>query len=402
MTAAEGGAADRVRCATRALKNVRYLEARAPQLVAAAPDEPGFGTGIPLNVLARLHRLSSQNPEVSQHERLASFLSEHQLPRPGRNIRGSLFNGTVFFVQITFHTPAQAYVIPDSDMSTIVGYATHAVVPISEYASQYGPNRITVSPSFLRYSVTLPGTSYSDADLRGWVDDIVSQNNLPSTCCVAVVSPQGVTAPGVGGNSGYHGLASVAFTVFGVYAGGLTLQDLPDVYAMVVSHEIAELVVDPNVDGQNPEVCDPCDLNCGPLHRLFFDDSDNYLGAGQALPPGFSYSYYICAIVNPGGAAACPAADGNCDYAPPPILHLGDQPEEWVKILFGVVNDAGGIGLIGGHPVPIGPWGPELTMLAGILVAKLANNMPGEEGQAVRAAAIKAVMEAGRQALEGG
>jgi hypothetical protein len=71
---------------------------------------------------------------------------------------------------------------------------------------------------------------------------------------------------------------------------------------------MAEMVVDPNVDGANPEVCDPCDINCGNLTQVYFDASDHYPGANQASSPsGFNFSYYICAVVQPGGASTCPA-----------------------------------------------------------------------------------------------
>jgi hypothetical protein len=42
---------------------------------------------------------------------------------------------------------------------------------------------------------------------------------------------------------------------------------------MGVSHEIAEMVVDPNVDPISPEVCAPCDLNCSVLYRIYFDSN---------------------------------------------------------------------------------------------------------------------------------
>ena len=51
------------------------------------------------------------------------------------------------------------------------------------------------------------------------------------------------------------------------------------------------MIVDPNVDGNNPEVCDPCDINCGNLTRCYFDDTNNFLGSNQDSPPGgFTYS----------------------------------------------------------------------------------------------------------------
>ncbi|HLH61479.1 MAG TPA: hypothetical protein VKV20_07320 [Ktedonobacteraceae bacterium] len=146
---------------------------------------------------------------------------------------------------------------------------------------------------------------------------MAKQNHLPSNSCIYVISPQGLKANEVGGNGGYHGLANIPYIVAGVYAQNLTLQDLSDVYAMVISHEIAEMIVDPRVDKQNPEVCDPCDVNCGNLTRVYFDASDNFLGTNQASPPGgFSFSYYICAVVKPDSASSCPAPSADCQYAP--------------------------------------------------------------------------------------
>lgn len=306
-----------IRCSTRALKNARYLQQVAPDAVPDRSSPEGFGTGLPLNILARLHHLRPDDPELQPYPRLAAFLRDHRLPIATRAGRGALFNGTIFFVQPTFHTPSGTFLVADADMNTIVQYAQHAVVPISAYATQYGPNAVAVSPTFIRHSVTLPGTSYADPDVQGWVNAIVTANSLPTNACVAIVSPPGVNGASVGGNSGYHSKANVVYTIFGVFSIGITLQDVPDVYAMVVSHEIAELVVDPNVDGSNPEVCDPCDINCGPLHRCYFDLSNTFLGATPALPPTFGFSYYICAIANLAGVAICPAPVVDCEYAPP-------------------------------------------------------------------------------------
>ena len=125
------------------------------------------------------------------------------------------------------------------------------------------------------------------------------------------------------GNSGYHGKANIPYVVAGVFSTGLTLADQPDVYAMVVSHEIAEMVVDPNVDGNNPEVCDPCDINCsGDLTRCCFSMlSDNFLGAMKArLPRGRLRVRLLTSAESSsplaGLAAIAPASSANCQYAP--------------------------------------------------------------------------------------
>jgi hypothetical protein len=307
-----------VRCYTRALKNARHLQEVAPEDFATDPAAEGFGTGVPLELLRGLHRIEPDAPVLKRHPSVAAALRKRRPPTPGRAARDALFNGTIHFAQITFQTPGGNFVIPTADMNRIVQYAQHAVVPICEYAAQYGPNAATISPTLLTSTVNLPSASYTNADLKGWVNNLASTNSLPANSCIFIVSPQGLTSNDVGGNAGYHDKANIPFVVAGVYATGLTLADNPDVYAMVVSHEIAEMIVDPNVDGQNPEVCDACDLNCSSnLTRCYFDALDNFLGVNQGqLPGGFTFSYYVCGIVKPAGASDCPASTANCAYAP--------------------------------------------------------------------------------------
>jgi hypothetical protein len=306
-----------VRGHTRALKNARFLQEHAPQHFAQDPSVEGFGTGIPLEILRQLHRIRPDSPLIRRHPAIVDFLRGTRLPTPGRTARDALFSGTIHFAQVTFHTSGGDFVIPDADMNMIVQYAQHAIVPIAEYATQYGPNSIAVSSTLITHTVNVPSGSYSKDDLRGFVNDMASANGIPSQDAIFVISPQGVTSPEVGGNSGYHDHGDVAYIVAGVFATNLTLRDDDDVYAMVVSHEIAEMVVDPLVDGQNPEVCDPCDINCSNLTRIYFDNFDNFLGFNQSSPPGgFTFAYYICAVVKPDGAADCPASAASCQYAP--------------------------------------------------------------------------------------
>ena len=308
----------RARGYTRALKNARFLQATAPEIFRREPGASGFGTGIPLEILRNLHRLPHHSPLLNRHPQVAEFLRTHQLPMPSRGARDALFSGTVHFAQVTFDTNGGSLVMSTADMNTIVQYAQHAVLPISEYAAaQYGPNKVAVSPNLLTFTANVPSGTFTDSDLQGWVNAMVTANGLPANSCIYVICPQGISANEVSGNAGYHSLANIPYIVAGVYATGLTLRDDADVYAMVVSHEMAEMIVDPKVDGQNPEVCDPCDINCNNLTRVYFDAADDFLGVNQLSPPGgFSFAYYICAVVKAEGAANCPAAAADCQYAP--------------------------------------------------------------------------------------
>src|SRR5436190_5143562 len=71
------------------------------------------------------------------------------------------------------------------------------------------------------------------------------------------------------------------------------------------------------VDHVNPEVCDPCNLNCHNLFWLYHDTTNNYLGSNNNSPPGsFTYAYYICAIIKPDAASNCPASGADSQYQP--------------------------------------------------------------------------------------
>ena len=309
-----------IRGLTRAMKNARFLKETAPDLFAKDEMDRGFGTGIPIEVLRKLHRLTPASPMLNSYPELASFLQSNPLPVPNRlPAREALFSGTVYFAQVTFNTSSGAKVVPTADMNQIVAYATRAIIPIAEYVvQQYGASQVSVSPTFLTFSVNVPSASFTDGDLQGWVNNMMTANNLGTDSCIFVYVPGSVSAPEVGPNSGYHGFANIPYIAAGLgNATNLTLQDEADVYAMVVSHEMAEMVVDSTVDHVNPEVCDPCDINCNNLTRVYFDTEDNFLGANQSSPPGgFTFDYYICAIVKSAGAGNCPAAAADCQYAP--------------------------------------------------------------------------------------
>ncbi len=237
-----------------------------------------------------------------------------------------LFSGTIHFAHVTFATPGGNFSFSAADMQTILDYGQHCIVPISEQVQQYGPATVSVAPAAIEYTANMSSTSFSDSDLQGWVNDIVTANGFGTDVAILVPCPQQVSSGGIGGNSGYHGFAStpnVPYSVFGIDATGLTLADEPDVYAMVVSHEIAELIVDPKADDSNPEVCDPCCINClgASFYRSYFDQFNDYLGTNKQTPPGgFNFTYYAAVVVKPEGGQTsegdCHATDADCNYAP--------------------------------------------------------------------------------------
>jgi hypothetical protein len=117
----------------------------------------------------------------------------------------------------------------------------------------------------------------------------------------------------------------VPYCFVNVFGQNLTVQDQQDLYAWQLSHEIAEMTVDPGANQSNPEVCDACGPNCPPDWRDFFGGPANaYFQTTNAFPPGFAFNFFINAIVRPDSATQCPAPQSACFYAPPGFGNLLD------------------------------------------------------------------------------
>lgn len=306
-------------CVTRALKNARHLQRTAPHLVPREEPPSGFGSCVPDELLARLHA-PVPLADLNRVPGLADAL--RQAPVPGRRTAAPepLFRGQVVFVQIAFRASRGIVSVSSKDLATAMAFARLAVRPISAYARQYGPNEVQVVSSLLAFSANVPGSKYNDQILQGWVNTIVSQNELPAETCLVILNPPGILntdADASKGVGGYHNLANVPYAFVNVMGSNLTVKDEADLYALALSHEIAEMVVDPRADLVNPEVCDGCGPNCQAVWIDYFDASGVYLRTVQAFPPAFGYGFFINAIVKPNAATQCPAPGGACNYAPP-------------------------------------------------------------------------------------
>jgi hypothetical protein len=309
------------RCITRAMKNAKYLQRIAPHIIQREEPLKGFGSIIPLSLLAKIHTIDHKSNELKSHRSITEFLEKNTLPAVRSSPSGSLFNGTVYFVQLKFNTSDGIVSVTDDDMRTIINYALRAIIPIPKYTSQYGNSNASISKNVISYQVTIQDNTYNDQMLQGWINDIARRNSLSSNSCIFIVNPKGISnSNDTDGNSGYHDYAhsiNLPYIFLNVFENGITVKDPNDSFAMGVSHEIAEMVVDPNVDHVNPEVSDPCDENCHVLYRHYFDNNDNYISTTEALPPPFDYAYYIAGIVSPDSANLCPAPPNACNFPPP-------------------------------------------------------------------------------------
>jgi len=277
-------------CATRHLKNARHLQATAPHILPREEPPDGYASRVPFDLLGRLHAV--RQDELGRYRDLAEALRRSPVPPPRAKVTGSLFNGSLIFAQISFRTRSGTVSLAVSDLQTAITYAALVVPPISRYAAQYGPNQSVVSTSPVPFGADVPAGRYNDQTLRGWVNAIASQTKLPGNVCVMILNPRGIVntdgdpSQGIGG---YHGLANVPYCFVNAMGSGFTVADPQSLFALAQSHEIAEMVVDPQAN----------------------------LGTSQRFPPPFAYGFFINGIVKPDAATACPAPAAACNYAPP-------------------------------------------------------------------------------------
>lgn len=251
------------------------------------------------------------------------------MPLPSPAITVPLFSGTLHFVTVAFRTPGGVAGVTGPDTAVAATYAA-AIAPIaSRYASQYGPNALAVAPGAPSQTVTPSGgTTYSDAELAGWVDAFAAALALPAGDAVAVLNPpRGVEnsdARVSAGVLGYHAISPGGhpYAFVNVRGSGLSIGDPEGSFALALSHEIQEMLVDPQANGSQPEVCDPCAGNCAASAALeLFDASGVYLGATTttttAPPPGARCAFYLNSMVRRDHATDCPAPAPACAYPPP-------------------------------------------------------------------------------------
>jgi len=331
-------------CVTRRNKNARYLQSVAPHIIPQQEPAEGFTSLVPSHLLSRLSTLNEA--DAGEHAQLREFLRSTRVPQIGTLPVGPLFSGTLYLVQLTVsvikgESSLPDHMIPDTDMATMLQYTQRAVRPISAYCSQYGVNSLAVSPNILGFNATITlkahepitNVGYTAFMLEGWLNTIVAKHGLPTDrSCLIVFNPPGLInlhATAISGELGYHSKASVPYCFCNVFGQNFTLDDRQDAYALQLSHEIAEMTVDPDADYSNPEVCDPCGPNChqkawrdyfsGTQHALI--TKNGFIQSTREFPPPFSYSFFINAIAKAAATSFlhCPPADPQtaCGYAPP-------------------------------------------------------------------------------------
>jgi hypothetical protein len=321
-------------CATRALKNARHIRAVAPQVFPAVEPLDGFASVLPFDVLNRFHRMTDD--ELSRHPHLLEAARKLRQGSPSGSavpapsllpILFPLFKGTVHLAKITFNNDGAIRTFSDTDMAMVLQYLKVAAPAIIEYTSQYGECRLDVAPNILELKVDIHLGKYNDDMLQGWIKTLLTKNNLPhDSSCIVVFNPDGIVntdGDGSKGIGGYHdAVEGSPYCFCNVGGSNFTVQDRQNHYAETLSHEVAEMVVDPLISFLSPEVCDGCAGNCSNRWLAFFasDSSGNphYLTSARKVPPlPFNHDFFLAAVARPKNANDCPPPESGCNYAPP-------------------------------------------------------------------------------------
>ena len=315
---------------------------RPNQRFIVLPREGLFSGGGPaFDVLNRFHQMTDAELRLHPHLLKAARKlrqgspSVSALPAPNLPIIFPLFKGTVHLAKITFNDDGAIRTFSDADMATVLKYLKVAAPAIVEYTSQYGECRLDVSPNILELEVDVHQGKYNDDMLQGFIKTLLTRNSLPhKSTCIVVFNPDGVVntdGDGSKGIGGYHdAVAGSPYCFCNVGGSNFTVQDRQNHYAETLSHEVAEMVVDPLISFLSPEVCDGCAGNCHNKWLAFFaTDSTghpHYLRSDRKVPPPpFNPDFFVAAVARPQNANDCPPPESGCNYAPPSDKQLPEQ-----------------------------------------------------------------------------
>jgi hypothetical protein len=328
------------------------------------------------------------------------------------------FHGTLQFVRLTFivwdsstHLQVAKYVVSDADLATIIQYTELAVPAMCHSTARYGESQVSVEAAVLDWQVNVTlqnyvyGTEgvgndlvpqvaqigkYTKDTLEQWLMNMATFYGLGlAHTCLVVCNPvafiDGVPPVGVINTDadpqyygGYH------LTIHDTYpycvvnvntfsGSNLTIKDADNHFALALSHEVTEMIVNPYARDDVPEVCDPC-AGCDNLARYwraFFvvrDGQPCYVQSDdfRSELPFLAFDFYIAAVALPLYVqdAPCPP----CAFGPDaresvsPLLLFFEEADAYFELYsvnaageIALQTTSGGIGF--GQPLPPGTIG---------------------------------------------
>ena len=170
--------------------------------------------------------------------------------------------------------------------------------------------------------------SYNRDMLNNIVNDIIGQNKLPhDRSCVIVINPKGAVNTDADAQ-GYHDKGDAPYCYVEPLFYPFTIEDRANSYAGTLTHEVAEMVCNPDAALIDDEVCDGCDVNCikdKTWYNFFLNPSptlaNSYIGSVlqpvARIPDNLRYTFYITGVASPDQSDDCPPTPTGCGYPPP-------------------------------------------------------------------------------------
>lgn len=338
-------------CGTRILQNAKQIRDIDPTVFAAKQTNEGFSSNVPIEILRQFHTMQAEQLQgfpalVAVKQKLLAQAAPPDVSPHGLIFPDPSFKGTAYLVKVTFRTSTATLSVSDSDIAIIHQYLTSAAPAIAQYAAQYGENKLEVASNILTLTVDVPTGKYDDDTLKRWLMSLLSLHKdlNPSQTCMIVPNPLGVVnSDGALSDFilGYHDdvgtiganisqVATASYCFVNVTGANLTVADQTDAFALGLSHEVAEMIVNPNASHTNPEVCDGCAANCQNELRSYFSADPSggftYLRSDRRVlrSPSFPYDFFTAAVAQPAHVQNCPVSVSGCSYAPSARADIGE------------------------------------------------------------------------------
>ncbi|MCI4334806.1 MAG: hypothetical protein L3K04_04170 [Thermoplasmata archaeon] len=287
------------------MKVARYLQRTDPDLLPSPEPEGGF-------------RSILEGSDPSTRYQLRAALAPGKLPVALALSENPRFEGSLTLIRIRCHTRRGELSLSPAELGVIHSYLRSAVPLLAHYLGDARPLRLTVFDSLPELELRPTSNRFSDANLlEGCRRLSASAGAGRAFLFLAPPSVVNADCDPAAGSTGYHAAGPVPYAYLPVAPGELSLRDLPDRFALALSHHLTELLCDPGADLAQLECCDPCAPNLRDASRNFFSAAGEYLGSGPARSAPQATAFFLQGFPRRPFLATAGLAHTDCGYAPP-------------------------------------------------------------------------------------
>ncbi len=273
-------------CATRMLKQARFLQRTHPELVGAEEPSEGFPSV-----------LEGSDPFLRFELRAA--LDPERLPpvRPLGALPG--FSGVVRLAPLRVRgaSGGRALELPPAALATLQDYLGRAGPWVARYASAHGPVSVRFEAPSEPVDLVAAHGRFNDSQLRAALEGLGARAPGDALLVVNPLGSVNLDAEAGRGSLGYHSNAGdrpYGFLNLRALPDGLA--DRGDAFAYPLSHVLAEVLTDPGAMWDVPEVADDPAAEEGRSARAYFATDGTFLAPGPDGVAGSGYAFFTAGI----------------------------------------------------------------------------------------------------------